>query len=73
MEAGEQDGWTLLDAHEVARRLNVSKARVYDLTRRELFPAVHLGRQLRYRLSDIEAWIRRGGAQLPGGWREKAS
>ena len=73
MEAGEQGGWTFLEASEVAEMLSVSKPRVYDLVRRGLVPAVHLGRQLRFRLSDIEAWVQRGGSQLPGGWRERAS
>ena len=66
----EQERSRLMDAEEVAEFLNVSKARVYELTRRDIVPHIHLGRQLRYRAGDLDVWLAAGGKPLSGGWRE---
>jgi len=59
----------LMDAKEVADLLRVSTARVYDLTRQNFIPHVHLGRQVRYDPRAISDWVRNGGQALEGGWR----
>lgn len=51
----------LLTAEEVAAILKVRKGRVYELVRSGSLPAVHLGRQVRFRRADLEAWLDRGG------------
>ena len=47
----------LLDAQQVADRLNVPKSWVYAATRRGELPCVPLGRYKRYRAQAIEDWI----------------
>jgi excisionase family DNA binding protein len=53
----------LLMASEVADRLNVKTARVYELARRGMMPAVLLGeRQVRFDEEALREWISRGGS-----------
>jgi excisionase family DNA binding protein len=59
----------LLSADEVANKLGVSVARVYEMARRDLLPAVRLGRQVRFDQNQLEAWIASGGRAHAGGWR----
>jgi len=59
----------LLKAETVAEILDISPARVYELIRLDILPAVKLGRQVRIEESLLEAWITDGGQELPGGWR----
>lgn len=47
----------LLTADEVAAMLHVTKAWVYDQTRRRRMPHVRLGRYVRYRRSAIDGWV----------------
>ena len=53
---------SLLTVSEVARQLRVSNARMYELVRAGLVPAVHLGRQVRIPLCALRSWIANGGA-----------
>jgi excisionase family DNA binding protein len=55
----------LLCADDVARRLNVGKARIYLLTRNNMIPFVRVGRSVRYDPDAIETWIKSGGQSLP--------
>jgi excisionase family DNA binding protein len=48
-----------LDAHDVAERLRLPMWSVYQLVRRGELPHMRIGRRLRFRLADIEAWERR--------------
>ncbi len=59
----------LLIVNEVAEVLQVAPARVYDLIRTEVQPAVRLGRQVRVSEEALAQWIEDGGKALPGGWR----
>jgi len=63
----------LLDAKEVAEILSVSKARVYELTRRHLIPHTHIGRQVRYDPDSLAEWVRAGGQSLGSAWRNEPS
>jgi len=53
----------LLTATEVAETLRVSKARVYELVRRKMLPALILGeRQIRFEEDALREWIAAGGS-----------
>jgi len=54
----------LLTAQEVAAILNVRTGRVYELVRSGALPAVHIGRQVRFRKADLELWIAQGGEKV---------
>ncbi len=60
---------SLLTAQQVAVLLQVPTARVYELAREGLLPAVRLGRQIRVSASALNDWIADGGRALPDGWR----
>lgn len=56
----------LLRAEAVAKTLNVSTPKVYELAR-TIFPArvvVRLGRRMRFNQKALEDWIEAGGAGL---------
>jgi excisionase family DNA binding protein len=50
-------GDRLITAAEAAAILNVSKAWVYEQTRRQRMPHVRLGRYVRYRRTTLDAWL----------------
>ena len=52
----------LLTAQEVSDLLQVPVARVYELVRLNLLPAVKLGeRQIRFNEEKLREWVERGG------------
>jgi excisionase family DNA binding protein len=52
----------LLDAKEVARILQISTPRVYELTRQGILPSVRIGaRQIRFEEERLLQWIENGG------------
>jgi excisionase family DNA binding protein len=53
----------LLTAEQLAERWAVRTSHVYRLTRAGKIPAVQLGRYRRFRLDEIEAFERDGGAR----------
>jgi excisionase family DNA binding protein len=59
----------LLRVPDVARLLDVKEHRVRELSRQDLIPHIRIGRQLRFDLRQLEAWIEQGGKALPGGWK----
>lgn len=63
----------LLRAREVARILDVSPGRVYELIRRDLLPSVRLGRQVRVHRGSLTNWIATGGQPLPDASRGRAA
>jgi excisionase family DNA binding protein len=57
----------LRTAEFVSELLDVPKARVYELVRQNLLPAVRIGaRQIRFDEETLQAWIKHGGAVNPG-------
>jgi len=64
-------GDKLLRMDEVARLLDVSEARAYELARQEILPVVRLGRQVRVDSGRLQDWINSGGQSLPGVWRRE--
>jgi len=59
----------LMRIPEVAKILDVSVERAYELARTGAMPVVRLGRQLRVNSEQLAEWMKRGGTPLPGGWR----
>ena len=55
----EQHPAPLLDEHQAAEHLNVSPGTlsVWRSTGRYALPFVKVGRRVRYRLADLDAWI----------------
>jgi excisionase family DNA binding protein len=61
-----------MTAAEVGSLLRVRTPRVYELVREgRVDGVVRIGRQLRFDPERVAAWIKRGGQQLPGGWRRE--
>lgn len=54
----------LMRAPEVAKWLNLTTARVYELTRIGAIPSIRIGRQVRYDRERLQAWLAGGGAPL---------
>lgn len=54
------DPWVGVD--EVARHLGVSHDTVYRWIERKELPAHKIGRLWKFKLVDVDAWVRRGGA-----------
>jgi excisionase family DNA binding protein len=53
----------LRQADYVSRLLDIPKARVYELVRRGILPAVRIGeRQIRFDEDALREWIERGGS-----------
>lgn len=50
-------GVTLLDSDEIASMLNISKSFVYKLIQQGELPVVRMGRAVRVRLEDLNAYI----------------
>jgi excisionase family DNA binding protein len=49
---------TLLNAADIAARLNISRSHAYKLLKRREIPTVRLGRAIRVRPEDLDAFIR---------------
>jgi excisionase family DNA binding protein len=49
----------LVSAREAARLLSLSERTLYSLTKAGQFPVVRVGRSVRYRVADLQAWIER--------------
>ena len=47
----------LLRGNEVARLLNISRSRAYNLMQTGVIPTVHIGKSRRVRPKDLEAYI----------------
>ena len=63
----------LLHVSEAAALLGVSTSRCYELVRRNIIPAVRIGRQVRFHPTTLERWLANGGQALEGGWKHAAS
>jgi len=54
----------LKDAKWVAETFDLPLQRVYDLTRREIIPAVRILRQYRYDPEALSEWAKSGGTSI---------
>ncbi len=57
---------------EVARIMDTSEQRVYELIRAGMLPSVRLGRQVRIDREALNEFIKKGGKAYPGGWKKDA-
>lgn len=55
----------MIEAPEVARLLSVSRAWVYKAADEGRIPHYRIGTRVRFRVSEIEDWLAREGAQHP--------
>jgi excisionase family DNA binding protein len=53
----------LLTVPEAGRALAISRSKIYDLLNSGDLPSVHIGRSRRVRVSDIEDFVKGGGAR----------
>ncbi len=60
MSIDEAEKWSSLD--EVALYLGVSKDTIYRWIANKQMPAHKIGRLWKFKLSDIDEWVRRGEA-----------
>jgi len=72
MVSAGQELKRLLRVPEVARILDTSEQRVYEMARAGILPTVRLGRQIRIDKEALEQFIQDGGQALPGGWKREA-
>ena len=54
-----EEGW--VDIAEVAAHLQVTKDSIYRWVDTKDFPARRVGRLLRFRLSEVDEWVKAGG------------
>jgi excisionase family DNA binding protein len=54
-----------LSADEIARHLGISKETVYRWVRHDELPAHRIGRLLKFKLSDVDAWVLGRGSTGP--------
>lgn len=68
MNPSETKNDVLLTGAEVARWLNLPLSTIYEHARQNLLPCVRIGRRVRFKRSDLEAFIAAGGKPLAGAW-----
>jgi excisionase family DNA binding protein len=70
-EAGNKplsaERWTSVD--EVTAHLGVSRDTIYRWIEAKALPAHRIGRLWKFKLSEIDAWVRGGGAEEAGNTR----
>jgi len=54
-----KERWVNID--EVASHLGVTKDSIYRWVEKKQFPAHRVGRLFRFKLSEVDEWVRRGG------------
>ena len=57
----EQEAWA--NAEQVATHLGIQKQSIYRWIDDKGFPAHHIGRLLRFKLSEVDEWVRQGGGK----------
>ncbi len=55
---------SLLTVDEAAVYLHVSRSKIYLLTCRRQIPHIKLGRHVRFRRTDLDAWIEAGKVEV---------
>ncbi len=51
-----------LSVEEIAKHLSISKETVYRWLERDRIPAHKVGKQWRFQTSEVDEWVRSGGA-----------
>ncbi len=58
-----EEGW--VGIADVAAHLSVAKDSIYRWVDSKDFPAHRVGRLLRFRLSEVDEWVKSGGGNAP--------
>ena len=66
-----EEGW--VDIGEVAVHLRVTKDSIYRWVDTKGFPARRVGRLLRFRLSEVDEWVKAGGDESGSSSSEKTA
>ncbi len=48
---------------EIAKHLGISKETVYRWVEKKKIPTHKVGRQWRFKVSEVDVWVRRGGSK----------
>jgi len=56
----QEERW--LSVEEIAAHLGVSKESIYRWTDKQKMPAHKVGRQWKFKISEVDSWIRSGGS-----------
>lgn len=56
----EPERW--LSVEEIAKHLGVSKETIYRWVEKKKIPAHKLGRQWKFQISEVDEWVKKGGA-----------
>ena len=56
-----QEAW--VDTEQVAAHLGVQKHSIYRWIEEKRFPSQKVGRLLRFKLSEVDEWVRQGGGK----------
>ncbi len=57
----EPERW--LSVEEIAKHLGVSKETIYRWIEKKKIPAHKLGRQWKFKVSEVDKWVTSGGAE----------
>jgi excisionase family DNA binding protein len=60
----EPEQW--LSVEEIAKHLGVSKETIYRWVEKKNIPAHKLGRQWKFQVSEVDEWVKNGGADERG-------
>lgn len=52
-----------LSVEEIAKHLGVSKETIYRWVEKEKIPASKVGRQWKFKVSEVDDWVKTGGAR----------
>jgi excisionase family DNA binding protein len=61
MDKPDAEKW--VDTKAVAEHLNINRQTVFAWIAQKNLPAVRMGKSWRFKLSEIDAWLRSGGAK----------
>lgn len=60
----EPERW--FSVEEIAKHLGVSKETIYRWVEKKKIPAHKLGRQWKFQVSEVDEWVKKGGADERG-------
>ncbi|MDR3239013.1 MAG: helix-turn-helix domain-containing protein [Clostridiales bacterium] len=61
MDKADSEKW--VDTKAVAEHLNINRQTVFAWIAQRKLPAVRVGKAWRFKLSEIDTWLRSGGAK----------
>ncbi|MFH1021779.1 MAG: helix-turn-helix domain-containing protein [Planctomycetota bacterium] len=64
----EPESW--VNVEQAAAHLGIQKHSIYRWIEEKSFPAHRVGRLFRFKLSEVDKWVRQGGGSKPVGQSE---